>query len=381
MQSVSSTNPESSRVCDRPEPRWNAENRTENPFADHRFLSALEACECIGPETGWTSTVIETASGESFAPTWLKHHSHGEFVFDFAWAQAAHHAGLDWYPKLLVAVPLTPVTGPRLLGGSSGTRRELIGCFEERVERDGLSSCAVNFCDRTDRAELESSDWLARSDWQFHWFNHDYRDFDAFLGTMRSKPRKNIRRERRMAHEDGWSYRWVDGTEIRDSELDTVHACYRTTFLRYRNLPALTREFFERVARSFGTQFLVCFASQHGQDLACGVFWRNRETLFGRYWGSLVETRDVHFETCYYQGIEYCIENELARFEPGAQGEHKIRRGFLPVRTWSYHYIRHRGLREGIRRWLEMEHAALEDYRRQLRDLEPFRDEDDFRES
>jgi len=377
MPSASSTIPEPSRVGDRPEPSWNALNRRTNPFADHRFLAALEACGCVSPDRGWTSAVMETGDNRAFAPAWLKHHSHGEFVFDFAWAEAAHRAGLHWYPKLLVAVPLTPVTGPRLLGDSSDRRRELIERLERRVEDEALSSCAVNFCDDADRADLEAAGWLARSDWQFHWFNQAYGDFDAFLERLRSKPRKNIRRERRKAREDGWRYRWITGTKISSVELDTVHACYRTTFLRYRNLPALTRAFFEQAARSFGSPFLVCFASRNGQDLACGVFWRNRETLFGRYWGALVETRDVHFETCYYQGIEYCIEHGISRFEPGAQGEHKIRRGFVPVRTWSYHYIRHPALREGIRRWLEMEHAALEDYRRQLREIEPFRDDGD----
>jgi len=373
MPNASSTSPEPSSVGDRDRARWNARNRDDNPFTDHRFLAALEECGCIGTDSGWTPATVASSGEQAFAPAWLKWHSHGEFVFDFIWAEAAHRAGLRWYPKLLVAVPLTPVTGPRLLGGDAEARRELIERLELRVEREALSSCAVNFCDERDAEDLERTGWLGRSDWQFHWFNDGYADFDAFLGRLRSKPRKNIRRERRLAHDDGWRYRWVDGARIRADELDTVYACYRTTFLRYRNLPALNRAFFARAARTFGSQFLVCFAALGGEDLACAVFWRGRDALFGRYWGSLVETRDVHFETCYYQGIEYCIEHGLARFEPGAQGEHKIRRGFRPVRTRSYHYIRHPGLREGVRRWLAMEHEALKEYREQLREFEPFR--------
>lgn len=374
MPSDSSTSPDAARLGAVPREHWNALNRDANPFTDHRFLAALERCGCIGPDAGWTPALTATEAKRALAPAWIKHHSHGEFVFDFTWAEAAHRAGLRWYPKLLVGVPLTPVAGPRLLGDDPAERDALVESLERRVIDDDLSSCAVNFCDARDAADLERREWLGRSDWQFHWFNDGYADFDAFLDRLRSKPRKNIRRERRLAHEDGWTYRWVDGTTIGEAELDTVHACYRTTFLRYRNLPALTRRFFAEIARDFGEQFLVCIAARGDEDLACGVFWRSASALYGRYWGSLVETRDVHFETCYYQGIEYCIDRGLERFEPGAQGEHKIRRGFVPVRTRSFHFIRHPALREGIRRWLEMERAALEDYRRRLRELEPYRD-------
>lgn len=354
---------------------WNALNRDGNPFVDHRFLAALEASACIDGDTGWQSTPFLHAEHGACAPAWLKFHSHGEFVFDFAWAEAAHRAGLRWYPKLLVAAPLTPVTGPRLLGRDSDARAAIVENLAAFVEDRQLSGCGINFCDAVDRATLDQTDWLKRFDWQFHWHNRGYRDFDAFLTELRSKPRKNVRRERRLAHRDGWCYRWLDGLNIDDAELETVANCYRTTFALYGNLPSLNQRFFAAAASAFGEQFLVCMASRAGEDLACSVFWRNDTRLYGRYWGSLVETRDVHFEACYYQGIDYCIEHGLDAFEPGAQGEHKIRRGFLPVKTHSYHYIRHPALREGIRRWLEMEGRALDAYRQDLRSIEPYREE------
>ena len=352
---------------------WNALNRDDNPFSDHRFLAALAACGCIGGDTGWQSSPFASSESGACAPAWLKFHSHGEFVFDFAWAEAAHRAGLRWYPKLLVAAPLTPVTGPRLLGRDSDARAALVERLEAFVEERQLSSCGINFCDAVDRETLDQTDWLKRFDWQYHWQNRDYSDFDAFLNELRSKPRKNIRRERRLAHEDDWRYRWIDGEHIGDAEIETVATCYQTTFALYGNRPSLNKQFFTTAAKTFGRQFLVCMASRAGEDLACSVFWRNETRLYGRYWGSLVETRDVHFEACYYQGIDYCIDHGLSAFEPGAQGEHKIRRGFVPVRTHSYHHVRHPALREGIRRWLEMEGRALEAYRLELKAIEPYR--------
>jgi len=352
---------------------WNALNRDDNPFSDHRFLAALAACGCIGGDTGWQSSPFANSESGACAPAWLKFHSHGEFVFDFAWAEAAHRAGLRWYPKLLVAAPLTPVTGPRLLAGDFEARAALVERLEVFVEEHQLSSCGINFCDTVDRETLDQTHWLKRFGWQYHWHNRNYRDFDAFLNELRSKPRKNIRRERRLAHQDGWHYRWIDGEHMGDAEIETVANCYQTTFALYGNLPSLNKQFFAAAAKAFGRQFLVCMASRADEDLACSVFWRNKTRLFGRYWGSLVQTRDVHFEACYYQGIDYCIEHGLSTFEPGAQGEHKIRRGFVPVRTYSYHHIRHPALREGIRRWLEMESRALEAYRQDLKTMEPYR--------
>jgi len=352
--------------------RWNALNRGGGPFTDHRFLQALHAAGCLADTSGWHALPVQARPG--LAPTWLKHHSHGEFVFDHLWADAAHRAGMHWFPKLVVAVPLTPVPGPRLLADDDAGRAQLVELLEHQVAEHHASSCAINFCDRQDQATLDRMpNWLARSGWQFHWHNRGWRDFDDFLGSLRHKPRKNIRRERRLAADHGWHYRWVDGCGISEDELSLLDRCYQTTFMLYGNLPLLNREFFRLSAESFGKNFLACIAANDSGDRAAAIFWRDDRRLYGRYWGALEETRDVHFETCYYQGIEYCIEHGLEAFEPGAQGEHKIRRGFTPVATRSYHYIVHPGLREGIRRWLEMENRALVHYREQLEDLIPYR--------
>jgi predicted N-acyltransferase len=361
------------------ETAWNGLCEATGPFVDWRFLASAEEAGCTGADTGWQPCPLSEARDDGAlvcaAPAWLKDHSHGEFVFDFAWAQASGQAGMPWYPKLLVAAPFSPVTGPRLLGATSHPEAalDLVRRMESLVEDRGLWSAGVNFCDADDAAVLREAGWLERFDWQYHWRNDHYRDFDEFLSRLRRKPRKNIRAERRRVHEAGWRFRWRDGDSLDESELDLVDRCYQTTFAVYGNLPSLNREFFAKAAARFGREFLVCIAEHGGEDLACAVFWRDAKRLYGRYWGSLVETRDVHFETCYYQGIDYCIREGLEWFEPGAQGEHKIRRGFLPQRTRSFHYIRHPGLREGVRRWLAAEGEFLEERRERLTELDPFR--------
>jgi predicted N-acyltransferase len=366
MQRSTSTSPEHGALAQLDAERWNALNRGSNPFVDGRFLRAAAASGCVEGATGWHWAGLDL-------PAWVKLHSHGEFVFDFAWADAAQRNGLPWYPKLLIAAPFTPVTGPRLFGDSAAARANALTAIEARLDDNGLPAASINFGDEFDAEVLDESSWLQRFGWQFHWHNHDWSDFDDFLGALRAKPRKNIRQERRRAN-DGWSYRWIDGETLLDEELATVADCYRTTHLLYGNRPSLNPEFFRRAARDFGPDFLVCMAARDGQDRACSVFWKSPTHLYGRYWGALEETRDVHFECCYYRGIDYCIENGLQVFEPGAQGEHKIRRGFVPIRTRSWHWIAHEGLREGIRHWLGMEAEALHQHRERLDELVPYRD-------
>lgn len=362
MQSASSTSPDPGGA-----------RAVDNPFVDARFLAALEACGCIGPARGWTRVAVE--AGRGFAPAWLKDHSHGEFVFDHVWADAAHRAGIPWYPKLLVASPLSPVPGPRLIAPDRQGREALAEQLVEITEQRELSSCAINFCDEADRDTLDADErWLERGGWQFHWHNRGWADFEDFLGALRAKPRKNIRRERRLAHDAGLTYRWVHGSEMHEAELDLIAECYAITFALYGNLPLLNREFFATMAREFGDDFLACIVSRHGRDEACAVFWKSATRLYGRYWGSRCESRDVHFEACYYQGIEYCIEHGLQAFEPGAQGEHKIRRGFVPIRTRSFHLVRHPGMRRAIADWLVHEQRALAEYRERLREFEPYRE-------
>ena len=357
--------------------QWNGLVDQTGPFMDWRFLSALETENSVGDAQGWQPCPLLIKENDTLlagASAYLKSHSHGEFVFDWAWAQAAHNAGIPWYPKLLIGAPFSPVPGPRLLGAERHPEaaRKLIQGIEALVEDRELSSAGVNFCDVHDAALLRQADWLERFDWQYHWQNDSYSDFDDFLSRLKRKPRKNIRAERRRVREAGWRFEWKDGTELDTEALDRVNHCYQSTFALYGNLPMLNRDFFGLAAEQFGKDFLVCEALQNDQPQAAAVFWRDQERLYGRYWGSLLDTRDVHFETCYYQGIDYCIQHGLQWFEPGAQGEHKIRRGFLPQKTRSFHYIRHLGLRHAIDRYLDQEARALLHRREQLESLNPF---------
>lgn len=358
--------------------RWQSLSPATGPFVHWDFLDTLAQSGCTGEASGWTPCSLSQGSGPDdvkvAAPAWIKQHSHGEFVFDWAWARAALQAGLAWYPKLLVAAPFTPVTGPRLLGVEQHRPQAegLVEQMERLVEQRCFSSAGVNFCTEADAAVLSDAGWLSRFDWQYHWRNEGYRDFEDFLDRFRRKARKNLRAERRKVTESGWSFVWKDGSTLNDEEIDLVTRCYLSTFRMYGNSPSLNRNFFAAIAARFNSEFIVCLGRRHETPLAAAVFWRDATRLYGRYWGSLIDTRDVHFEACYYQGIEYCIREGLQWFEPGAQGEHKIRRGFLPQRTRSFHYIRHAGMRNAIARYLTAEAQALESYRRDLERLNPF---------
>src|SRR6056297_2080394 len=356
---------------------WQALTANTGPFVHWDFLHGLATAGCVGENSGWEPCFLsQRESGRllAAAPGWIKHHSHGEFVFDWAWARAAHQAGLNWYPKLLVAAPLSPVTGPRLLGAESNpsAAEALVDQIVEAVQRWRLSSAGVNFCLPHDADILRSSGWLERFDWQFHWRNESYRDFDDFLDRFKRKARKNIRAERRKVAEAGWSLSWKGGDELSEQELDLISNCYTTTFQLYGNLPSLNRAFFAETARRFGDRFQVCIAARDAEPLAAAIFWHDGDRLYGRYWGSLIDCKDVHFEACYYQGIEFCIRRGLTAFEPGAQGEHKIKRGFVPTTTRSFHYIRHPGMRQAIARYLNHEAAALIQYGEHLDSLVPF---------
>ena len=356
---------------------WQGLTRNTGPFVHWDFIDSLQRSACIGAGTGWEPFFLKSErSGQLTAavPGWLKLHSHGEFVFDWAWARAAHQARMRWYPKLLVAAPFSLVTGPRLLGVENNrpAAEQLVEELVGTVHRRALSSAGVNFCQPADSEVLRAGGWLERFDWQFHWTNPGYGDFDDFLSRFRRKARKNIRAERRKVAEAGWSLRWKGGDQLDGEDIDLVTRCYLTTFQLYGNLPSLNRDFFSHAAQRFGDQLQVCIAERAGQALAAAVFWHDGQRLYGRYWGSLVDCRDVHFEACYYQGIEFCIRRGLSAFEPGAQGEHKIRRGFLPVRTRSFHYIRHPGMRSAIARYLQAEAESLEQYRTGLDRLDPF---------
>jgi predicted N-acyltransferase len=352
----------------------------DHPFVRHAFLAALEDSGSLRRELGWEPLPLRLRQGGhtiAAAPAYLKTNSHGEFVFDWAWAQAYHRHGLSYYPKLLVAVPYTPATGPRLLVGTGrdahARRHTLRRAIEQLASRMELSSAHLNFLCASDAAALAHDPWLPRFDWQYHFVNPGYPDFDSLLADFTHKKRKNIRAERRQAREHGLEIEWRDGPGLSEAELDAVHALYVDTFVRKGNTAALTRAFFSLVRERMGEQFHVAVARNGQRIVAAAVFFSGGGTLYGRYYGSQHEYRGLHFELCYYQGLEYTLRRRLRRFEPGAQGEHKIARGFLPTRTRSAHWIAHPAFRRAIRHALCVEGQALEEFRRRLEGASPFR--------
>ena len=355
---------------------WDALHDGANPFIRHAFLDALEASGSLRPDWGWQPRHLALYEGERLvaaAPMYLKSNSHGEFVFDHAWARAHAEHGLAYYPKWLCAVPYSPVTGPRLLARSERVRAALADAMAVLAQQQGLSSLHVNFHHDADDGVF-ADDWLLREDVQYHWHNRDgWHDFDAFLAAMDHKHRKNIRAERRKLQEAGVRFRHLHGDQASAQELATMHALYVQTFAEYGNAPALTLHFLQRIARDMPRHVLLILAELEGAPVAGALCLRGGDTLYGRYWGSRVRLPGLHFETCYYQGIDYCLREGLSRFEPGAQGEHKLARGFLPATVRSRHWIAEPRFRHALRDWCREERASVRDYARQALAHSPFK--------
>ncbi|HVC29671.1 MAG TPA: GNAT family N-acetyltransferase [Steroidobacteraceae bacterium] len=366
---------------------WNALAGGECPFLRHEFLAALEHTGCVGAGTGWEPcpvTVSDDLGLAAAAPAYIKTHSYGEFVFDFGWAQAYARHGRRYYPKLVVAVPFTPATGARLLVrpdlDPAALAKRLLAALEAHAVSRRLSSVHALFLDEPARAACEQAGWLLRRDCQFHWTNRGYPSFDAYLETFTAEKRKKARRERRRVAEAGISFETRLGGEIDERLLDAVYAFHRETFLRHGNEPYLTREFFSEIRRTLGDALMVKVARRHSTQragapqspVAAAIFFWSQEALYGRYWGAAADYHSLHFETCYHQGIEFCIERGIRRFEPGTQGEHKVSRGFEPTLTWSAHYITDAAFREAIGDYLEREGGAIDDYAAEVRKHVPY---------
>lgn len=359
--------------------QWN-ELSGGHPFLRHEFLAALEETGCATAGTGWTPQhlLLTDESGLlAAAPLYLKDHSWGEFVFDFGWARAFEQQGLRYFPKLLCAVPFTPATGPRLLGRhglpTATVHAALLEAMLEHARAHRLSSVHALFLDEAAREACVAAGWLLRRDCHFQWHNRGYGQFDDFLAAFSAEKRKKARRERRRVQEQGIEFRTLDGTQITDQQLDYVYAFHAMTFMRHGHTPYLNRAFFERVARTLGSSMMVKMAYREERPVAAAVFFRSGDTLYGRYWGAEAEYHSLHFETCYYQGIDYCIEQGLQRFEPGTQGEHKLARGFEPAITWSAHWIENASMRRAIAAWLQREGESVQAYASEADAHAPFR--------
>ena len=369
------------RIDDIPAVDWNRVSGTAQPFLRHEFLAALEHHDCVGERFGWypQHVVVRDTDGAlaGAAPLYLKDNSYGEFVFDWSWADAWQRAGRRYYPKLVSAIPYTPVTGPRLLVRPDADREAvqaaLVGKALERVEETGSSSLHWLFTDAADTRALQRHGMLRRTGCHFHWHNAGYRSFDDFLAGLTSRKRKKIRRERRYVDEAGIRMEILHGDEAGDEHWHIMHGFYRSTFERKSGIPTLSQDFFREISRRMGQQVLLVFAWLGKEAVAGAINLRGDDALYGRHWGCREQYHSLHFETCYYQGIDYCIRHGLELFEPGAQGEHKISRGFLPTLTWSAHWIDDTAFREAVDRFVQHEHELVLDYRDELQRGSPFR--------
>ncbi len=355
---------------------WDALHDGRNPFVAHAFLSGLESTGCLREEWGWTPCHAGLWNGDELiaaAPGYLKTNSHGEFVFDHAWAHAYAQHGLDYFPKWLGAVPYSPVTGPRLLARDDAHRSLLLESIVGFVRKTGLSSAHVNFHEEDEDAAFDS-DWLPREDVQYHWRNDaGWETFDDFLAAMDHKHRKNIQQERRKVREAGVSFRIAHGDEATDADLAAMHGFYLHTFADYGNSPTLTLEFLHHLARAMPRQLVLVLGERDGEPVSGALCLRGGDTLYGRYWGATEQVPGLHFETCYYQGIDYCLHEGLSRFEPGAQGEHKIARGFLPTIVRSRHRIADVRFAAALRDWCRDERRSVRDYATMLASHSPFK--------
>jgi predicted N-acyltransferase len=362
-------------------PSWNALAGVAQPFLRHEFLLALEQSGCAAPRVGWAPQhlVIEDTHGVPVAamPLFRKAHSRGEFVFDFSWAGAYAQQGLKYYPKLLTAVPFTPVTGPRILLDANQDAQALttsvVRAVLEYARDERLSSWHVLFPTEDTAARFDRAGLIMRRDCQFHWYNHGYDCFEAFLATFTAEKRKKAKRERRRVAEAGIEFDTLHGGDMTASLWDIVYEFYADTFHRHGHEPYLNLDFFKRIGAAMPDELMLKVARVGREPIAVAIFFVGTEALYGRYWGAGGNFHSLHFEACYYQGIEYCIENKLQRFEPGTQGEHKVPRGFVPAMTHSAHYIADPRFAAAIRDYAQREARGVDNYAAAVKSHVPYR--------
>ncbi len=355
---------------------WNALGGNDNPFVSHEFLTAMEDSGSVGPGTGWEPApiAITDAQGRLLAamPSYAKGHSQGEYVFDHSWADAWHRAGGRYYPKLQIAAPFTPATGPRLLLSDPALAPHLLMGAEAVCLQNELSSAHATFIDPAQLPLFEAGGWMPRADIQFHWFNRGYASFEDFLAALSSRKRKDLRKERAAACE-GLTIRHLTGSAIREEHWDSFWVFYQDTGARKWGRPYLTREAFSLLGQRMGDRIVLILACDGDEPIAGALNFVGRDALYGRYWGCTREVRFLHFELCYYQAIDIAIERGLSRVEAGAQGSHKLARGYEPVQTWSAHWIADPGFRAAVEDFLERERAGVASDRLYLGGRTPFR--------
>lgn len=361
------------------QPAWDSLVQSQdesNPFLSFAFLHAMHESGSASAESGWQPQFLTIWQEEALVaamPLYAKFHSYGEYVFDWAWADAYQRSGLDYYPKLLSAIPFTPVTGSRLMARDAAARTALIKALQSLQETNGLSSTHVLYPPKEQAKLLEDAGFLLRSGVQFHWENAGYENFEQFLSTLEQKKRKNIRAERRKVFDAGIRFRQVRGIEATEADWRFFKRCYDQTYRAHFSTPYLNQEFFLRIGESMPENILLVVAERDGQPIASSLLIHDSHTLYGRYWGAIEQHACLHFETAYYQPLAFCIAEGIRYFEGGAQGEHKMARGFLPQQTWSAHWLAHAGFADAVERFLEREGAGIASYIDELNDRNPFR--------
>ena len=362
---------------------WDAVLSSKYPFLKYEFLKALEVTNCVSPEQGWTPLHLIASEYErivAIMPLYIKTDSQGEFIFDWSWADAYYRNGLNYYPKLVSSIPFTPASGPRILITDETRSREVVEeisrALKRITEESDFSSVHILLANKDEIKDFSQEDFSLRTSYSFHWFNNHYLSFENFLQDMTSRQRKNIKKERKKINDQGVTVSRICGSEITLEMLETFYQFYQVTYLKRGMRGYLNFEFFKKIVDSIPeTIMLVLAKNNSGEYVAGALNFYDDEKLYGRYWGCLEEYDSLHFETCYYQGIEFCIEKKLKSFDPGVQGEHKIKRGFCPIETFSLHWIKDSRFKEAIDDFLDREREHILEYNQDRRALLPFKKE------
>jgi predicted N-acyltransferase len=352
---------------------WQTLNNSPSPFLRYDFFNALEKSHSVSAKQGWQAHHLVASTNNEVAaimPMYLKSHSWGEYVFDWDWADAFKRHGIDYYPKLVATIPFTPVSSNKLLS-SQLHMNTIFSPLIEHCQQENIHSWHILYCHEIKTALPE--DVYQRNTVQFHWFNRDYNTFDDFLSTFTSRKRKNTRKERLSIVDQGIKIRQLKNREITQQDLDFFYLTYQLTYFKRGHQPHLSYDFFKKIFVNMTDNILLIIASNEQEDIACALFFYDDTQLYGRYWGCTKKVNNLHFELCYYLGIEFCIQHKLQSFNPGTQGEHKIQRGFEPVLTHSYHWIKHPAFREAIKNFCQQEQTHMLTYQQQCRQLLPFK--------
>jgi len=355
---------------------WQRLNQDASPLLDYTFYNALEKSESVSPEQGWQPHHLIVDNEHEvigILPMYLKSHSWGEYVFDWDWADAYERHGLEYYPKLVATIPFTPVTSNKLYANSL-TMCDIFPTLTAYCQEHNINSWHILYCDKIATPLPEGV--YERNTVQFHWQNQNYQNFDDFLNTFNARKRKNTRKERRSIIDQGLSIRQLRGAQISQEDIDFFYLTYQLTYFKRGHQPHLSATFFKQIMTDMADKVLLLIASDEQEDVACALFFHDENTLYGRYWGCTKSYNNLHFELCYYQGIDFCISQKLQSFNPGTQGEHKIQRGFEPVLTYSYHWIKHPSFKPAIKDFCQQEQKHMLAYQVKCQQLLPFRKDD-----